>query len=67
MNWQDLTAPDFAKAVQDVQGVCVLPVSVIEKHGEHLPLGTDMFGGQAQRVRQVGLPEPAEGRPVHVG
>ena len=42
MQWERLTATSFKQAVQDT-GVCVLPLGVIEKHSEHLPLGTDCF------------------------
>jgi len=41
--WEELTAPDFALAVKQSEGVCVIPIGVIEKHGPHLPLGTDVF------------------------
>ena len=41
--WEDLTSPKFAKAVELSGGVCVIPMGVIEKHGPHLPLGTDMY------------------------
>lgn len=41
--WEELTAPDFVKAIQQAQGVCVLPFGIIEKHGAHLPLGTDLI------------------------
>jgi len=41
MNWEKLTAPDFEKAVEKCGRVCLLPIGVIEKHGEHLPLGQD--------------------------
>jgi len=41
--WEDLTSPKFAKAVEQSGGVCVIPIGVIEKHGPHLPLGTDMY------------------------
>ena len=43
MLWENLNVPQFEKAVKDCQGVCILPIGVIEKHGDHLPLGTDMF------------------------
>jgi len=43
MLWESLTAPQFEKAVADSKGVCVLPIGVVEKHGNHLPLGTDMY------------------------
>jgi len=39
--WQDLTVDDFAAAVKATDGVCVVPLGCLEKHGQHLPLGTD--------------------------
>jgi creatinine amidohydrolase len=41
--WEQLTAPRFVRAVEAVRGVCVLPLGVLEKHGEHLPIGTDVL------------------------
>ncbi|HZD32526.1 MAG TPA: creatininase family protein, partial [Candidatus Angelobacter sp.] len=41
--WEELTAADFIQAVHQSQGVCVLPIGIIEKHGPHLPLGTDLL------------------------
>jgi len=41
--WEELTASDFALAVKQSGGVCVVPLGVIEKHGQHLPLGTDVY------------------------
>jgi creatinine amidohydrolase len=43
MQWENLTSLDFEKAVQECQGVGILPVGVIEAHSSHLPLGMDMF------------------------
>jgi creatinine amidohydrolase len=40
---EELTSPKFPKAVELAGGVCVIPMGIIEKHGPHLPLGTDMF------------------------
>ncbi len=40
MQWENLTAPDFAAAVRQT-GVCILTFGVLERHSEHLPLGTD--------------------------
>ncbi len=40
---EELSSPQFADAVEKSGGVCVIPLGVIEKHGTHLPLGTDMF------------------------
>lgn len=41
--WEELTASDFPLAVEKSQGVCIIPMGVLEKHGPHLPLGTDVF------------------------
>jgi creatinine amidohydrolase len=41
--WEELTGPDFVEAIHQSQGVCVLPFGIIEKHGPHLPLGTDLL------------------------
>ncbi|MEW6752340.1 MAG: creatininase family protein [Candidatus Latescibacterota bacterium] len=43
MRWENLTVPEFERAVQECRGVGVLAVGVIEPHGSHLPLGTDML------------------------
>lgn len=40
---EELTSPDFRDAVVKSGGVCIVPLGIIEKHGPHLPLGTDMF------------------------
>jgi creatinine amidohydrolase len=42
-NWEELTSSDFALAVKQSEGVCIVPIGVIEKHGQHLPLGTDVY------------------------
>jgi creatinine amidohydrolase len=44
MQWEQLTATDFATAVHKT-GVCILALGVIERHSEHLPLGTDFLAG----------------------
>ena len=53
MKWDELSAPEFEKAVIACKGVCVVPIGVIEKHGDHLPLGTDMF--EAGEVAKLGV------------
>jgi creatinine amidohydrolase len=42
-HWEELTAADFRSAIQQSQGTCLLPFGIIEKHGPHLPLGTDLL------------------------
>ncbi len=43
MRWENLTGATFEGAVAQAQGVCIIPVGVLEYHGPHLPLGTDTF------------------------
>jgi creatinine amidohydrolase len=58
MKWEELTAKSFEKAAADCGGVCVLPIGVVEKHGDHLPLGTDMLTG-TEICRRAAEKEPA--------
>jgi creatinine amidohydrolase len=58
MKWEELTSKNFAKAAVDCGGVCVLPIGVVEKHGDHLPLGTDMITG-TEICRRAAEKEPA--------
>jgi creatinine amidohydrolase len=39
----ELTAPDFIKAVEKSGGTCIIPAGILEKHGPHLPLKTDLL------------------------
>src|SRR5438445_2123598 len=43
VHWEELTAGDFHNAIQQSQGTCLLPFGILEKHGPHLPLGTDLL------------------------
>jgi len=43
VHWEELTAPDFLRALTLSGGTCLLPFGIIEKHGPHLPLGTDLL------------------------
>src|SRR5207302_5419856 len=43
VHWEELTAEDFRTAIQQAQGTCLLPFGILEKHGPHLPLGTDLL------------------------
>ena len=50
VQWEDLTAPQFVSAIQQAQGVCILPFGILEKHGPHLPIGADLIN-----IRYVSL------------
>lgn len=39
--WQDITVDGFDAAVKRTQGVVLVPFGCLEKHGHHMPLGTD--------------------------
>jgi creatinine amidohydrolase len=43
VKWEELTAEDFRTAIQQAKGTCLLPFGILEKHGPHLPLGTDLL------------------------
>lgn len=58
MRWEELSGDQFVGAVEQSQGVCLLPLSVIERHGHHLPLGTDMYIG-GELCRRAAALEPA--------
>lgn len=61
MQWEQLTATEFARAVKKTQ-TCILTMGVVEKHSEHLPLGTDYLNAHriavlaAQREPAVVFP-----------
>ena len=43
MRWEELTTRDLEDCIEKSEGICILPIGAIEKHGDHLPLGTDMY------------------------
>ena len=44
--WEELTAADFVTGIHQAQGVCLLPFGILEKHGPHLPIGTDLINAR---------------------
>jgi creatinine amidohydrolase len=43
VKWEELSADEFRRAIEQSKGTCVLPFGILEKHGPHLPLGTDLI------------------------
>lgn len=41
--WDELVASDFPKALEKSSRTCILPIGILEKHGPHAPLGTDLI------------------------
>lgn len=44
--WEELTGPDFVKAIHQAQNTCLLPIGILEKHGPHLPIGSDLLNAR---------------------
>ncbi|MDQ0059283.1 creatininase family protein [Paenibacillus harenae] len=58
MLWENLTVKQFEEAVLSTKRVCVLPIGCLEKHGDHLPLGTDMM------IARTIVEQTAEAEPI---
>lgn len=58
MRWEELTGDQFPQAAATAEGVCLLPLSCIERHAHHMPMGTDMFIARELCNRAAAL-EPA--------
>ncbi len=52
--WEELTAADFRAGIAQSKGTCVLPFGILEKHGPHLPLGTDLLNVRYATLQAVG-------------
>lgn len=49
--WDELTASDWSKAVQQSDSTIILPVGILEKHGPHVPIGSDLIQVREWAVR----------------
>lgn len=41
--WDELVASDFPQALEKSAKTCILPFGILEKHGPHSPIGTDLI------------------------
>lgn len=41
--WEELTASDWEEALIKSDSTCILPLGILEKHGPHAPMGSDMI------------------------
>jgi len=63
VHWEELTGPDFVTAIHQAQNTCILPIGIMEKHGPHLPIGSDLINARyaaihaAQQSYAVVFPE----------
>ena len=51
--WDELVASDFPKALEKSSKTCILPVGILEKHGPHSPIGTDLIHVREWAARAV--------------
>lgn len=51
VQYEELTAVQFPQAVLDAKKTCIIPIGILEKHGPHLPLGTDLLDSREISLR----------------
>ncbi|WP_143304795.1 creatininase family protein [Chitinophaga vietnamensis] len=51
--WDELVASDFPAALQKSSRTCILPIGILEKHGLHSPIGTDLIHVREWAARAV--------------
>ena len=55
MLWENLREEEFASAIEKSGGVCIVPIGCLEKHGQHMPVGTDVI--QATEIAKIAAEE----------
>jgi creatinine amidohydrolase len=51
VKYEALTVPLFIQAVEKSAKTCIIPMGILEKHGNHLPLGTDLINIRATALQ----------------
>jgi creatinine amidohydrolase len=46
VRWEELTGADFITAIKRSEGTCLLPFGILEKHGPHMPIGSDLVNAR---------------------
>ena len=41
--WDELTASEWPRALKESNETCILPIGILEKHGPHVPIGSDLI------------------------
>jgi creatinine amidohydrolase len=49
--WDELTASDWPKALERSNRTAILPIGVLEKHGPHAPIGSDLIHAREWSAR----------------
>ena len=66
MNWEKLTSPEFKAAAAETS-VCIIAFGVLERHGDHLPLGTDYLNSHKLATRAAELEKAVVFPPFYFG
>ncbi len=53
--WDELTASDWPKALERSNHTAILPIGVLEKHGPHAPIGSDLIHAREWAARVAKL------------
>src|SRR5262245_61209997 len=51
--WDELTASDWSKALEKSHQTAILPIGILEKHGPHAPIGSDLIQSRDLVARAV--------------
>jgi creatinine amidohydrolase len=51
VRWDDLTSTQWAQALERSSQTCILPFGILEKHGPHAPIGTDLIKAREVAAR----------------
>ncbi len=49
--WDEITAADWNNALEKSNRTCILPFGVLEKHGPHVPMGSDLIRAREYALR----------------
>src|SRR6476659_4346639 len=66
--WDELTASAWPQAMEKSAKTCILPIGILEKHGPHAPMGSDIvhvreLAARATKQEYAGIfPESFYGR-----
>jgi creatinine amidohydrolase len=67
VKYEELTAPEFVLAAAKSESTCLLPLGILEKHGPHLPLGTDLLDCREVSLRAAAQEYTLVFPPYYVG
>ncbi len=51
MIWENLTVDEFNESLNETKGVVLVPIGCLEKHGNHMPIGTDILIARTMSIQ----------------